>query len=292
MSTTLTLWTRPRAALLGARPVTPVIACRPIHLSPLAWLGLQAIALWPHGLWIARRVQDGSDEPLGLAALAALALWLARQAGALRVVPQPAALAAAIGLTLLANLALWAVPPLAAALLAALALAAALLAWLPAQAPRAAPVGLVLLALPWIASLQYYAGYPLRVVTAEASARLLTLAGVAAERSGSTMTVDGALVIVDAPCSGVQMAWLAYFCAAAVAAFTGRRDRAFLARLPLVGLLVLAGNVARNTWLVVLEARPQGLAAASHEAIGLVLLGLVCAAVLVLMKGGRRDALV
>lgn len=292
MSTTVTLWTRPRAALLGVRPVTPAIRCRPTLLSPLAWLALQALALWPHGLWLARRTQDGSDLPLGLAALAALALWLARQAATLRIVPDRRWLAAALGLGAVANLSLWWLPPLAAALLAALALAAAGQAWLPARTPRGAPLLLLLLALPWIATLQYFAGYPLRVLTAEASAVLLRLAGIAAERSGSTMTVDGALVIVDAPCSGVQMAWLAYFCAAAVAAFAGLRDRALLARLPLVGMLVLAGNVLRNTWLVALEARPQGLDASTHEAIGLALLALVCAAVVMLTKGGRRESLV
>jgi exosortase/archaeosortase family protein len=252
------------------------VACRPIRLRALGWLGLHAVALWPHALWAARRVADGSDDPLGLAALAALLLWLLRAAPTLRVAPQIGWLAAAAALTAAASATcLWA-PPLAAALLAALALAAHLGAWLPAGVARLPLAGLVLLTLPLVASLQFYLGYPLRVFTAEFSAWLLRATGQAAERSGAAMTVNGQLVIVDAPCSGVQMAWLAYFAACAVAAFVGLPERRFLQRLPLVGLCVLAGNVLRNSLLVGLEARPQGLSSAWHEAIGLaVLMGVV-----------------
>lgn len=280
---------------MSATTFAPV-ACRPTHLSSAGWLALQAAALWPHGAWMLARVRDGSDEPLGLAALAVLLMLLATRAHALRIAPHTGWLAAGVVLTLAANAALWIAPPLACALLAALALAAALMAWLPADAPRAPLAGLVLLALPWIASLQYYGGYPLRVVTAQASAWLLQGMGIAAERSGTAMLVQGRLVIVDAPCSGVQMAWMAWFCACAVAALLQRRDAAFVRRLPWIGLIVLAGNVLRNTVLVALESRPQGLAAALHEGIGLTALALVCAAVVGVMaserKGGRREAMV
>lgn len=295
MTLATSVWQRPRAALtlaLAPRPVTPVIACRPTYLSPLAWLGLQALALWPHGLWIARRVQDGSDDPLGLAALAMLLGLLAQRATRLRAAPQTGWLAAALVLTLAANLALFAAPPLACALLAALALAAGLLAWLPARGPRAPLAGLVLLALPLLASLQYYAGYPLRLLTAQLSAWGLQLAGLDAQRAGASMWVSGRLVIVDAPCSGVQMAWMAYFCACTVAALLALRDAAFLRRLPAVGALVLLGNVLRNSLLVALEARPQGLAESWHQAIGIAALAAVCAAVLLVMRGGRNGAVV
>jgi exosortase/archaeosortase family protein len=251
------------------------LPCRPVRITASGWMALHAAALWPHGWWAARRLADGSDDPLGLAALAALVLWLARAAPMLRVQPRLAWLAVSAGLTAAATAA-WAVaPPLLAALLAALALAAHLFAWLPQGLARAPLAGLALLTLPLVASLQFYVGYPLRVVTAEFSVWLLQAAGLAAERSGAAMTVNGQLVIVDAPCSGVQMAWLAYFAACAVAAFTGQRDGTFLRRLPLVGLLVLTGNVLRNSLLVALEAQPQGLPNVWHEAVGIVLLMIV-----------------
>ena len=273
--------------MLAVLRAPSVVACRPSYLSPLGWVGLQALALWPHGLWMARRVQDGSDDPLGLAALAVLALVLWRLAPRLRIAPSTGWLAVAALLTAAANLALFAVPPLACALLAALALAAGLMAWLRVDAPRAPLAGLLLLALPLVSSLQYYGGYPLRVLTAQLSAWGLQLAGIAAERAGASMTVRGQLVIVDAPCSGVQMVWMAYFCACAFAALSSLRDGAFLRRLPFIGVLVLVGNVLRNTVLVALESRPQGLDANLHEAIGVVALAAVCAAVVALMQGGR-----
>ena len=207
--------------------------------------------------------------------MAALLLWLVRAAPTLRVLPQLGWLVAAGTLTAAATAATLLAPPLPAAMLAALALAAHLFAWLPAGVARAPLAGLALLALPLVASLQFYVGYPLRVFTAEVSAWLLRAAGQAAERSGAAMTVTGQLVIVDAPCSGVQMAWMAYFAACTVAAFVGLRDGVFLRRLPLVGLVVLGANVLRNSLLVGLEARPQGLNSFWHEAIGLAMLALV-----------------
>ena len=251
------------------------LPCRPVVVTAPGWLAIHALALWPHAAWAARRVADGSDDPLGIAALAVLLLWLWRRRESLRATPRLAWLGVASALTIASTTALFIAPPLAAALLAALAVSAHAVAWLPDRSPRAALAGLALLALPLIASLQFYAGYPLRIFTAQFSAWLLQALGFAAERSGAAMTVNQQLVIVDAPCSGVQMAWLAYFTACSVALFTQRRDGAFLRRLPLIGLLVLAGNVLRNTTLVALEVQPQSLAPWLHEAIGIAWLVVV-----------------
>jgi exosortase/archaeosortase family protein len=251
------------------------LPCRPVAAGALTWLSIHALALWPHGLWAARRMADGSDDPLGAAAALALLAWLWREHEVLRPTPRLAWLGAAALLALSATAALFAAPPLAAALLAVLSLAAHACAWLPERTPRVALAGLALLALPLVASLQFYVGYPLRVFTAQFSAWMLQAIGTEAERSGASMTVGGQLVIVDAPCSGVQMAWMAYFAAFGAAAFARRRDGALVRRLPLVGLTVLITNVLRNTALVALEARPQGLAPWAHEAIGLLALAAV-----------------
>jgi len=254
--------------------------CRPVRLRAPHWLALHALALWPHGAYLAQRALDGSDDPLGGVALLAAAALVASQRDRLRLSPRPGWLIAGAALALLANAA-WAtgVPALASALLAALSLACALLAWWPHDRARAPLLALVVLSLPWLATLQFYLGWPLRVLTAQLSAWALQLAGYAAARSGASMVVDGQLVIVDAPCSGVQMAWFAYFTACLCAAALPLRDRDFVRGLPLVGLVVLAGNVLRNSVLVALESRAQGLAPQWHEAIGLAVLACVCAAV-------------
>ncbi|HSB99475.1 MAG TPA: exosortase Q [Burkholderiaceae bacterium] len=264
------------------------LECRPVRLRAPHWLALHALALWPHGAYVAQRAVDGSDDPLGVVALIAALALVASQHARLRLSPQLPWLAAAAALALLANGAWWAgVPALASALVAAGSLACALLAWWPRERAKAPLLGLVVLALPWLATLQFYLGFPLRVLTAQLSTWALQLAGFAAARSGASMVVDGQLVIVDAPCSGVQMAWFAYFTACACAAATGVADRAFVRRLSLVGLVVLAGNVVRNGVLVALDSRPSGLAPVWHEAIGLAVLALVCATVWRLVQHGR-----
>jgi len=180
-------------------------------------------------------------------------------------------------------------PNLASALIALLALAAGLAAFLPTRVATAPVIGLSVLSLPLLASLQFYAGYPLRVVTAEISRWLLAL-GHEVTRSGSSLQVNGHLVIVDAPCSGVQMVWLGYFTACLVALPAALTNRTFLMRLPVVGVLVLTGNIVRNTLLVAAEASGQHLPGWAHEAVGLVVLALVCGGIGWVMSRPDRAA--
>ncbi len=256
-------------------------------VPPLGWLALQAAALWPHWRWAAARVADGSDDPLGLAAMVALGALVFALEPRLRGQPKPGWAMAALGAMVAATLALFTLPPLVGALFASLAMAAGLRAFMPSGQPMLPMAGLAVLALPVVSSLQFYAGYPLRVVTAQLSTWGLQAAGFAAERSGTAMQVQGHLVIVDAPCSGVQMVWMAYFCACIAAAVCGLRDRQLLARLPWVGVLVLTGNVLRNSVLVAMEAQQERVSDAAHQGIGLLVLVLVCVGVMAVVGGGR-----
>jgi exosortase/archaeosortase family protein len=248
------------------------------------WLALLAVSLWPTAWWMGQRMLDGSDEPLGALALAALALllWVCRQR--LRAAPRLGWLALALAGAAASTAALGQLPPLLSSLLGLLALGAGMAAFLPYTVATAPVLGLSLLSLPLLASLQFYAGYPLRVITAEAS-RWLLAPGFDVERSGASLLVDGRLVIVDAPCSGVQMLWLGYFTACVVALHAGRRNASFLARLPAVSALVLAGNVLRNAVLVAFEASGQHLAGWAHDAVGLIVLAVVCMGIARVMHG-------
>lgn len=251
------------------------------------WLALLAVALWPTWWWMGQRMVDGSDDPLGVLALTALAALLWQNRLRLRAAPQLGFQAVALGGAVLTTALHTQLPDLLVALVGLLSLAAGLLAFLPAQVATAPVLGLSVLSLPLLASLQFYAGFPLRVVTAEASSWLLSAAHTV-ERSGSNLVVDGQLIIVDAPCSGVQMVWLGYFTACAVALAVGRNNRSFLLRLPIVSLLVLVGNVVRNTVLVSFQASGSPLPGWGHEAVGLVVLALVCAGIAWAMAVKRR----
>jgi exosortase len=252
--------------------------CDRFALPPIAWLALPLLAAWPTWRWIAARLADGSDEPWGLVALALLIALVWREREAFAQSPRPALLLAA-GVLLLASAAA-PVPALVRAGLAVGALVAVLGAVRRRGQPLAALAGLALLSLPLLASLQFYAGFPLRVLTAEATRVLLAIAGLDVVRAGTALEVGGRLVIVDAPCAGVQMGWAAYAAACAAGAWLRLPDARFLARLPVVGLLVLGGNVVRNTLLVLGETSERGLGDAAHEAVGLAVFAAVCAAVL------------
>ena len=252
------------------------------------WLGLLAAALWPTWWWMGQRMVDGSDDPLGLLALTALGVvvWLHRHV--LRPSPRLRWLALALAGAVAATATRAYLPDLASALIALLAVAAGLAAFLPTRVATAPVIGLSVLSLPLLASLQFYAGYPLRVVTAEISRWLLALSHEVS-RSGSSLLVNGHLVIVDAPCSGVQMVWLGYFTACLVALPTALTNRTFLIRLPVVGVLVLTGNIVRNTLLVAAEASGRHLPGWAHEAIGLMVLVLVCGGIGWVMSRASRS---
>ena len=256
------------------------------RLPAAGWLALQFAALTPTWVWMALRMRDGSDDPLGALALAGLAALVWHRRRALRAAPLLGWLALATVGTLLAAVSRNGLPPLAASLIAVLALACGLLAFLPKRVAALPVVGTAVLALPLLSSLQFYAGYPLRVVMAEAS-RWLLAPGFSVAREGSSLLVDGRLVIVDAPCSGVQMVWLGYFTACVVALWAERSDRSFVARLPVVGALVLAGNIVRNAVLVAFEGAGQPLADWAHNAFGLVVLAFVCGGIAWTMNRNR-----
>ena len=268
-----------------SQPHRLALAMRLDRLAPW-WLMLcLLLASWPQTAWMARRMVDGSDDPLGVLALAALLAVLFAQRKRLRQSPSLGWLLAAMALIGAAAWAQASLPDLLAALLAMLGLACGARALLPQRVASGPLLLLAVLALPLLASLQYFAGYPLRVLVAEVT-RWLMAGSHQVLREGATLIVDGHLVLVDAACSGVQLAWMGYFCAASLALLRGVDTRRFLARLPWVGALVLVGNIARNWVLVTLQADGQPLTGWPHEAIGLACLAAVCAGVACIMQAG------
>ena len=256
------------------------------HLPAWLWLLLASTALWPLWLWSARRLSDGSDDPYGIVALAALLLVLWRERTGFVEAPRLGWLLTAVALAASAVLAQGFWPPLPRAALGVLAVLCVAMALRGAGQQRLAWFGLGLLALPLLSSLQFYLGYPLRVLTAEASVWLLRGGGLVAARQGSALEVGGQLVMVDAPCSGIQMAWVAYFTAFATAAWLRLPDRLLLRRIPLLGALVLVGNILRNSLLVLQETGRLGWPGWMHEGIGLLVFVAVCALVLRIVGAG------
>ena len=262
-----------------------------IHLPSWMWLVAPGAALIPVWRWYLERLTDGSDDPLGIIALAALLVIVIRDRTQFSQRPRTVWLVSAVTLTSLAVLGHAHLPNLLGGVLAILALSSALFAVRSPTRPMLATVGLGLLALPLLSSLQYFVGFPLRVVTAEASAWLLGLVGQEVIRNGSALAISGQLVMVDAPCSGIQMGWMAYFTACSAAAWLRITDACFIRRLPLVGLIVLLGNIVRNTVLVMKEAGIIHWPDWTHEAVGVLTFSIVCIVVLRLLLPCSRARL-
>jgi exosortase/archaeosortase family protein len=273
----------------SARLVAP--AAERLRLAPpWIWPLIAVAASWPSLWWSLWRFQDRSDDPLGIVAWCALLFALHGSRARFAHPPRIGRLAAAALVSLAASagstIAAASMPDLARAGLATIAFLLALAAIVDDDEPLVPYTGFAILTLPLLSSLQFYAGFPLRVVTAEASRWLLAAAGESVARDGSALTVDGHLVLVDAPCSGIQMAWVCYFTACFSAWLFRTANGAALKRMSLVGMLILGGNVVRNTILVGLEAH-GGVDEAAHAAIGLAVVALVAAAIVVLFATCR-----
>lgn len=246
--------------------------------APWRWLALLAIALWPAWWRMGWRMVDGTDDPLGALALVALVATLWHNRARLRAAPrlgyQFSALALAVLTTALHNQA----PDLLVALGGMASLTAGAMAFLPAHVAGAPVLGMSILALPVLAPLQTYLADPLDTMTAEAS-RWALAAAHTVERSGANLLIDGHRVLLDAPCSGMQLAWLGLFTACAAALAARRTGRAFLMHLPMVGVLLLLGNILRTTVQLALQTAGVQVPHALQWTIGLLVVATVCAAI-------------
>ncbi len=258
------------------------------RLGPGALIVLQLAALWPLGVWYVRRMGDGSDEPWGIAALiAALGIVFLRRR-CLATEPRRGFLIAAGGLTAAAIGAALFVAPLAGAVLGVAALSCTVGAVRGADRLDWPWTALTALALPIVSSLQFYLGYPLRLVAASASAITLSAVGIFVEQNGTALTWAGRSVMVDAPCSGVHMLWAGMFFASVLAALRSMGGARFAALLAWSVLVVVAANALRNTVLFVKEAGIVALPAWAHDGVGVVAFTLAAVVIFQLASGGSH----
>jgi exosortase len=239
--------------------------------TPGLVLAAHALAFWPVWRWYLARTTDGSDEPWGLAALvAALALtWPFDHR--LRIDERDPLLIAAIALTLLYALLVPFAPPLLRSIAAMAALACSWVSITDARHKAPAVVALFVLSVPVIASMQFYAGYPLRAITTTASTGLLNAFGMGVEHVGTTMTWQGRSVLVDAPCSGVRMLWAGAFLACLLVAQRASVSwRGLVTALLPVVPIALAANAIRAALLFLIETRPTPPPEYLHSLVGVV----------------------
>jgi exosortase/archaeosortase family protein len=136
--------------------------------------------------------------------------------------------------------------------------------------------------------LQFYLGYPLRVIAGDLSAFMLRMNGIAVAREGAMLAWQGQLVSIDAPCSGVKMLWAGLLLASALAAAGRLTAPRTGAALTLAIVAVVAANALRATALFYMEAGIVHLPASAHGAIGIVSFAAAGAGILVMIRRLER----
>lgn len=233
------------------------------------WLALSAISLacWSAWLELAARV-TGPEALLPIAlVLGALAARPLSDRASMKPVPLTPLM-----LLLVAHIvAVLVAPPIFRIAPASLAVCWCLHAACETRAPRASFYGLVLLALPVLPTLEFYAAYPVRLAAIEASADLLRMNGVAVGVEGLALRFGGDLIQFDAPCSGVRMLWTCWFLASALAHLYRFAWWRYAIALLVATLFAIAGNVVRATSLFYLEVGLFEVSEAPwlHAAVGI-----------------------
>ena len=237
-----------------------------------------AAAFWPVGRWYVVRMTDGSDEPWGIAALAVAMVMPFRTHRSSEPLRCTTSIVAVLGIYLVTFP--W-LPPLVKGCVMMTAFALAL----PGGAGAPGIRGLLLLSLPVMASAQFFAGFPLRVIAAKGAAALLHLGGCEVSASGAVLLWQGDPILVDAPCSGIRMLWvgMAMFCIGAARA--GLRWRPFLAGFAVAVAVIVAANSVRCALVFVEEAGIAEVPEGWHTGVGLAVFA--CTGCLLLAFAGR-----
>jgi exosortase/archaeosortase family protein len=135
------------------------------------------------------------------------------------------------------------------------------------------------LSLPLIPTLQFYGGYPLRILVAGVAAPVLRLGGFSVIQEGTCLNWGGQLIWIDAPCSGVRMLWVGLYLACTLASLYGLRFFKTLLVLGLSFYAIIDGNIFRAVALFYLEAGIVEMPGWAHAYAGVVAFLIVAAGI-------------
>jgi len=140
--------------------------------------------------------------------------------------------------------------------------------------------GLMIIALPLISSFQFYLGYPMRLLAAHLTSPLMQLAGFSCHVEGVVIHCNEIAVVVDAPCSGIRMGWVAYFFCYFLSCHYNFNLKKTLLCMTAASVSILLANVIRACSLVHIEMSAKPFPDYFHDLVGLLsfalLAGLLC----------------
>ena len=255
----------------------------------IAIAAMQIASVWPIWFWYFQRIHDRSDEPYGLLALATITLYILSEPVRHTQLPGAKTLLVSTAFMVAYVLSQTSCPMLFQSCLAVLAVAS-LLSSMFLRRPFHLPTwGLVLLSLPVVASLQFYAGFPLRILCSDAAAVLLRLSGYMVAQQGTGLLWQGHFIGIDAACSGVKLIWAALYTTFTLAAINGLDNKRTFILCCVAFLTALVGNIFRATSLFFIEVFPKDVLSItlptwSHDAIGVLIFALMAAFIAAICK--------
>jgi exosortase/archaeosortase family protein len=250
-------------------------------MNPLLALAAVGAACWHAWIDFAMRVTSIEQALPLLLVAGALLVPFARSVERWRSVSLPTLTALLI---IHATLAV-AAQPIFSMAAASLAMAYCLWAATSTELPRFPFVGLVLLAMPVLPTLEFYAAYPVRLAAIEATATLLRMNGLSVGVEGLALRFNGQLLQFDAPCSGVRMLWTCWFLASALAYLHRLSWWRYALALLLASAMAVAGNILRATSLFQIESGLWSFRQWPwmHEAVGIAAFVLTAASLCISM---------
>jgi len=267
---------------------------------PTATLVLMPIAAcWQVWLWSFNRLTDRSDDPYGLFALlaaTAFSLIAAKQQSRSPANHQIDWMQAGlIGASLGAYvLTVDSLPMLIRSGFAISAVALLISRVIFGMRINLAILGLCLLSLPVVATMQFYMGFPLRLLVTRAVSAIVNIGGYSVNQSGTDLIWARHVVGIDPSCSGVKMLWTGFFAALALSCLHKMSNTRTLLLCFGTLAVVLCGNIIRATALFLMEVLtersqfvpPEWL----HSAVGVAVFAFILLAVAVLANFMARKA--
>jgi len=233
-------------------------------------LAIELLAFWPVWRWYAHRLNDQSDEAWGIVALGAAVLFVVRR-GSESGTNNPALMLPAM-LLICYSLSYRFLSPLPRAAIAVTAVAATISAIRFGQRLHFGIWGLLLLALPVVASMQFYLGFPMRALVAGIVAPMLQLNGFAVVAEGACLNWNGNPILIDAPCSGVKMLWTGFYLTFTLTCYYKLDSKRTALACAATFVAIIIGNIFRAAALFYVEAGAANLSLPkwTHEGVGVV----------------------
>lgn len=254
-------------------------------------LALQVLAFWHVWRWYVSRAVYSWDQPWGVLALIAALVFLFASRKPWPRTECSLWLPAILVLFYAATYLQFA--PLARAAIAFTALAVTASSLRFGKSFHPGLFGLFYLSLPTLPTLQFFGGYPLRVVVAGLTAPILRMSGFAVIPEGTCLNWAGRMIWIDAPCSGIKMLWVGLFLTFVILCLYELPLLKTLLLLPLVGVVIMAANVFRAVALFYLEAGVLSSPSWGHEYAGVIAFVLEAAGIIsIVLKLRRRSVCV